>query len=200
MFTSLVQQLIDGLRILPGVGPKTAQRMAFQLLEHHRENGLKLAGTLKQALEEVQYCQRCRSFSEQLLCNLCINTSRNPTLLCIVETILDVMALEQTNSYRGFYFVLRGRLSPLDGIGPDEIGISQLQQRLDENQVQEIILATNPTIEGEATAHYIAGFAKKKNIKCTRIAYGVPLDGELGYLDGGTIARALSARTLMDKD
>ncbi len=195
MFSPLVQQLIEALRCLPGVGPKSAQRMAFHLLERARENGLNLGDTLKQALTQVGHCKRCRTFSEQELCNLCANTSRNTKQLCVVETPADVIALEQTGSFRGLYFVLMGHLSPLDGIGPNEIGIPILLEHLKTDPIEEIILATNPTVEGEATAHYIVSILKGQNIKCTRIAHGVPLDGELGYLDNGTLARAITART-----
>lgn len=198
MFSPLVQQLIEALRCLPGVGPKSAQRMAFHLLDKARENGLILANTLQQALTNVGHCSQCRTFSEQELCSLCANVSRNQHLLCIVESPVDVMALEQTGSYRGLYFVLMGHLSPLDGIGPNEIGIPVLIERIQKNLIQEVILATNPTVEGEATAHYIASLLKDRNIRCTRIAHGVPLDGELGYLDGGTLARAISARTVIE--
>ncbi len=198
MYSPLVEQLVEGLRCLAGIGPKSAQRIAFQLLERGRENGLSLAKILTRALTEVGHCQRCRTFSEQPLCPICSHNSRNPALLCIVETPADVIALEQTSSYRGLYFVLMGHLSPLDGIGPEEIGISLLEERLNTGCLQEIILATNPTVEGEATAHYIANLAKGKNIACSRIAHGVPLDGELGYLDGGTLARAMTARTRVE--
>lgn len=195
MFTPLVQQLIDNLRCLAGVGPKSAQRMAFQLLERQREPGLQLARILERALVEVGHCERCRTFSENPLCNLCCNPDRNHTQLCVVETPADVFALEQTHSYKGLYFVLMGHLSPLDGIGPDELHIPLLKRRLQEDQIQELILATNPTVEGEATAHYISNLLKNTSIRCSRIAHGVPMDGELGYLDIGTLSRAIAART-----
>ncbi len=198
MFTPLVQQLIDHLRCLSGVGPKSAQRMAFQLLERHREAGLTLALTLSDALTKVSHCQLCHSFSEYPLCNLCTNKTRNHTQLCVVETPADVYALEQAHSYQGLYFVLMGHLSPLDGIGPDEIHIPLLKQRIQQGSIQELILATNPTVEGEATAHYIANLLKDTSIRCSRIAHGVPLDGELGYLDAGTLSRALTLRTAID--
>lgn len=199
MLSPLVQQLIESLRCLNGVGPKSAQRMAFQLLERHREAGLALAQTLIQAMNDIQHCQRCRSFTEADLCHLCSNPSRSSHQLCIVETAADIVALEQTSSYQGLYFVLMGHLSPLDGIGPDELGMDDLMTRIDSEPIQEVILATNPTVEGEATAHYIATLLKNKNIRCSRIAHGVPLDGELGYLDTGTLARALSSRTLVEQ-
>lgn len=194
-FTPLVQQLINQLRCLSGVGPKSAQRIAFQLLERNREAGLSLAKIMAQALVEVGHCEGCRTFSENPLCAICMDQSRNEHLLCVVETPADVFALEQTQSYRGFYFVLMGHLSPLDGIGPDEIHLPALKQRVQSKNIQEIILATNPTVEGEATAHYIASMLKDSPVRCSRIAHGVPLDGELGYLDSGTLSRALTLRT-----
>ncbi len=194
-FSPLIQRLIDGLCCLPGVGPKTAQRMAFHLLERGRQNGLGLSKTLEEALTKVRHCHQCRTFSETELCGLCNNPKRDRALLCIVETPADVLAIEQTHSYHGLYFVLMGHLSPLDGIGPTDIGMPMLAKLLEqEESITEIILATNPTVEGEATAHYIANFIKKKNKRCTRIAHGVPMGGELEYLDGGTLVKALSSR------
>ncbi len=195
MFTPLVQQLIDNLRCLVGVGPKSAQRIAFHLLERKRDAGLSLAQALSQALTKVGHCERCRTFSEHSLCNFCSDTERNATQLCVVETPADVFAIEQTHGYKGYYFVLMGHLSPLDGIGPDDIHIPLLKHRLQHENIQEIILATNPTVEGEATAHYIANLLRGTHIRCSRIAHGVPLDGELGYLDVGTLSRAMAART-----
>ncbi|MFT3741213.1 MAG: recombination mediator RecR [Gammaproteobacteria bacterium] len=195
MFTPLVQQLINSLRCLPGVGPKSAQRMALHLLERSRQPGLKLAETLTEALTHVSHCQRCHIFSEQPICNLCLNPARNAQQLCIVETPMDVFALEQTQSYHGLYFILMGHLSPLDGIGPEEIRIPALKQRVQAEHITEIILATNPTVEGEATAHYITTLFQSTAIHMTRIAHGVPLDGELGYLDPGTLSRAITLRT-----
>ena len=195
MFSPLVQQLIDSLRILPGVGPKSAQRMALQLLERERKNGLKLATSLNKALTQVGHCRLCRNFCETDICALCNNNRRNPELLCIVETPGDVIALEQTASFNGLYFVLMGHLSPMDGIGPEAIGVPELLKRTQTSSIKEIILATNPTVEGEVTAQYISAQIKPFGIKCSRIAHGVPLDGELGYLDAGTLQRALSART-----
>lgn len=200
MLSPLVQQLIDSLRFLPGVGPKSAQRMAFQLLERGREQGLILADTLTKAIQQIQHCQRCRNFSELPLCSLCANPKRNQQLLCVVESPSDVLAIEQTGNFSGTYFVLMGHLSPLEGIQPDDIGIYQLCDLVKREQTHEVILATNPTVEGEATAHYISQQLIETNTICSRIAHGVPLDGELGYLDGGTLARALSARTEMLHD
>lgn len=198
MLSPLIQQLIQALRCLPGVGPRSAQRMAFHLLERDRDNGISLAKILQETLTKVGHCENCRTFSETQICHLCANPARDPALLCIVETPADVVAIEQLGSFRGLYFVLMGHLSPLDGIGPNEIGINALLQRLQQNEIREMILATNSTVEGEATAHYIASLVKSRNIKCTRIAHGVPMGGELEYLDGGTLSRALAARTLIE--
>lgn len=193
-FSPLINQLIAALRCLPGVGPKSAQRMAFHLLERERNGGIALAKALEEAVEKVGHCQRCRTLSESTFCTLCANSNRDSSLLCIVETPSDVLAIEQTGNYRGYYFVLMGRLSPLDGIGPEELGIQQLLQHLAEFPPQEIILATNPTVEGEATAHYLAGLIKQRNIQATRIAHGVPLGSELEFIDSNTLARALAGR------
>jgi recombination protein RecR len=190
----LLEQLIEALRYLPGVGPKTAQRMAMQLLERGRENGKRLAHTLLNAMEKIGHCQGCRTFSETEFCNLCASSHRDPALLCIVETPVDMIAVEQMGGYRGRYFVLMGHLSPLDGVGPNEIGIPQLNTLLSRAEVREVILATNPTVEGEATAHYISELVKQYGIKATRIAHGVPLGGELEYIDSGTLAHAFAGR------
>lgn len=192
--TPLLQQLIDALRCLPGVGPKSAQRMAFHVLERDRPGGRRLAALLADAIERIGHCRRCRTLTEHELCTLCASTRRDDRLLCVVETPVDVLVIEQATDYRGRYFVLGGRLSPLDGIGPKEIGLDQLQARLDEGAIEELILATNPTIEGEATAHYIGELAQARGIRTTRIAHGVPLGGELEYVDGGTLAHAFAGR------
>jgi recombination protein RecR len=197
MFSPLIEELINALRCLPGVGPKTAQRMAFQLLQYQRENGLKLAHLLQKTLLEIGHCKFCHTLCETEVCRLCNDSRRDSTLLCVVGTPIDALVFEQTGTFRGHYFVLMGHLSPLDGIGPKEIGIEKLCERLDNHPPQEIILATNTTVEGEATAHYIANMVKHRDIKCTRIAYGVPVGGELEYLDPNTIARSLDARTRM---
>lgn len=193
-YSPLLNQLMEALRCLPGVGPKSAQRIAFHLLERDREGARRLTEVLGKALENIIRCRLCRNLSETEVCALCSNPNRNHSLLCIVETPADVLAVEQATSYRGIYFVLMGHLSPLDGIGPVELGLEQLEKRLDEEKVQEIILATNPTVEGEATAHYIAELAKERHIRATRIAHGVPLGGELEYVDGGTLSHAFSGR------
>jgi recombination protein RecR len=195
MFSPLIEQLINALRCLPGVGPKTAQRMALQLLQHNRDNGLNLARILQRSLTEVAHCNECYILSETELCKLCDDTQRDSCLLCIVGSPLDVFAFEQTGHYKGQYFVLMGNLSPLDGIGPNEIGMNRLKERINRHPVTEIILATSTTVEGEATAHYIANMVKDTRIKCTRIAYGVPVGGELEYLDTNTLGRAFTART-----
>lgn len=195
MFSPLIEQLIKALRCLPGVGPKTAQRMAIQLLQRNRDSGLNLAKILQEALTEVGHCQKCHILSESALCQICQDPNRDPALLCIVGTPVDVIAFEQTGHYRGLYFVLMGHLSPLDGIGPKEIGLEKLTQRIEAQAITEMILATNTTVEGEATAHYIVNMVKDRSIKCTRIAYGVPVGGELEYLDINTLARAFAART-----
>ena len=190
----LLEQLIEALRCLPGVGPKTAQRMAFQLLERGRDKGKRLAGVLSEAMENIGHCLNCRTFSETDVCHLCRSSNRDASLLCIVETPIDMVAVEQMGSYRGLYFILMGHLSPLDGIGPDDIGMKQLSTHLANGKIKEVILATNPTIEGEATAHYISELVKQYAIKATRIAHGVPLGGELEYIDSGTLAHAFAGR------
>ena len=185
---------MDALRCLPGVGPKSSQRMAFHLLERNREGGRELALILGEAMERIGRCERCRTFSEKACCALCANPNRNDNKLCIVESPAEVVALEQATGYRGRYFVLGGRLSPLDGLGPKEIGLDALEVRLDEGRIEELILATNPTVEGEATAYYIGEMAHARKIRVTRIAHGVPLGGELEYVDGGTLSHAFADR------
>lgn len=194
MYSPLISELIDALRILPGVGPKSAQRMALQLLERNQAGARRLAKTLEQACDRVGRCQMCRTLTEESVCSLCKSTRRNDALLCVVEMPGDVFALEQSGTYSGKYFVLMGKLSPLDGIGPKELGLDALAQKMVAPGLEEIIVATNPTMEGEATAHYIAEMAKQHNLKVTRIAHGVPLGGELEYIDGGTLAHALASR------
>ncbi len=188
---------MEALRCLPGVGPKSAQRMAFHLLERNREGGRRLASVMAQAMEKIGHCQRCRTLSETDLCRLCINPNRNDAQLCIVETPADVVILERVTDYRGRYFVLGGHLSPLDGIGPRELGLDLLDKLLSEGHVQEMILAVNPTVEGEATSHYISEMGKERAIQVTRIAHGVPLGGELEYVDGGTLSHAFADRRVL---
>lgn len=180
--------------MLPGVGPKTAQRMAMHLLERDREGGQRLAEVLGVALEQVGYCQRCRTLTEETICALCKSDRRDDSVLCVVESPADLLAIEEARGYRGRYFVLHGHLSPLDGIGPEDIGLDQLDARVAEDGVEEVILATNPTVEGEATAHYIASQLEPRGVKLSRLAYGVPMGGELEYVDGGTLSRAFNGR------
>lgn len=196
-FSPLIRQLIDALRILPGVGQKTAQRMALHLLERDRSGGLRLAQALTRAMDGVGYCRQCRTLSEDELCPQCNDPRRDDSLLCVVEGPLDVFAIEQTG-YRGRYFVLKGHLSPLDGLGPEAIGIPELEERVEQGSFLEVILATNPTVEGEATAHYIAQLLAPQGLKVSRIAHGVPLGGELELVDGGTLAHAMAGRRQFD--
>jgi len=189
-----IESLKQALRRLPGVGPKSAQRMAFHLLARDRDGARQIAEALRVALERVGHCRRCNDFSEDEICPLCASPRRDQTLLCVVESPADLSSIEQSNAFNGQYFVLMGRLSPLDGIGPDEIGIHRLEALLDEGRVKEVVLATNLTVEGEATAHYISELARARAIRATRIAYGVPVGGELEYTDRGTLARALTGR------
>lgn len=197
-FSPLLEQLINALRCLPGVGPKTAQRMAFQLLGKKRENGKELAKILLNAMENIGHCQQCHTFSETTLCRLCTTPHRDQSLLCIVETPVDMIAVEQSGHYRGLYFVLMGHLSPLDGIGPADLGLNQLDQLLAKGLIKEVILATNTTVEGEATAHYLSEHIKQSHaISITRIAYGVPLGGELEFVDSGTLTRSFANREVV---
>ena len=193
-FSPLIESLILALRCLPSVGPKSAQRMALNLLEHNQNNAKILAETLLQALEKVGHCESCHMLTEEQLCPICQDEKRDPNLLCVVESPGDVFALEQTAHFRGRYFVLSGHLSPLDGIGPNDIGIPKLLSRCECNTINEIILATNPTVEGEATAQYIVNMLGASAIKLSRIAHGVPMGSELEYLDGNTLAEAVSER------
>ncbi|HCT40478.1 MAG TPA: recombination protein RecR [Moraxellaceae bacterium] len=195
MFLSpLVTELVDALRVLPGVGPKSAQRMALHLLERQRAGGLRLAEVLTRAMEQVRECRECQSLTEQDVCHLCSSSSRDRSILCVVETPVDVLAVESAGSFRGLYFVLKGHLSPLDGIGPRELGIPKLLERVRQGEVRELILATNPTVEGEATAHYIREALRDTGIVVSRIAHGVPMGGELEFVDGNTLAHALAGR------
>lgn len=186
--------LIDALRTLPGVGPKGAQRMAFHLLQDARPGARALAQALSQALERVGRCSRCRMLTEGPLCPICAQPQRDEATLCIVESPADVVAIEQSGGYRGRYFVLMGHLSPLDGVGPEDLGVRELELQLDEGTIREVILATNPTVEGEATAHFLSGLVRSRGIAASRIAHGVPVGGELEYVDGGTLAHALAGR------
>lgn len=190
----LIDELIDALRCLPGVGPKSAQRMAYHLLHRDRDGARRLAGALREAADKVDHCGQCRTFSESEICGVCANPKRDDSLLCIVENPGDVLAIEQVAGYRGKYFVLLGHLSPLDGIGPGELGLDKLAARLDEGEIKEVIIATSSTVEGEATAHYVGEMARQRNITASRIAHGIPLGGELEYVNGQTLMHAFSGR------
>jgi len=186
--------LVEALRCLPGVGPKSAQRIAFHLLKRNRAGARHLAESLKTAMDRIGHCQRCRTFSEDEVCSICASSKRESASLCVVESAVDVLILEQATAYRGMYFVLQGHLSPLDGLGPKELGLDVLVARIAEGEVNELIIATNPTVEGEATAHYLAQLAHAGGIKATRLAHGVPIGGELEYIDHGTLAHAFGSR------
>lgn len=189
-----LEQLVEALRCLPGVGPKSALRMAYYLLQRDRKGAGLLAKSLDQALQVVSHCSLCNNFSEQEICPLCASPARDHTLLCIVEMPSDLMMLEQTQSYQGMYFVLMGRLSPLDGIGPRDIHLDKLLKRAQDGKVEEVILATNYTVEGEATAHYVSELLHARGIKVSRIARGLPMGGEIEHVDSGTLAQALLER------
>jgi recombination protein RecR len=193
-YSPALSRLIDALRLLPGVGPKSAQRMAFHLLERRRDGAGELAEALQGALETVGHCSRCRMLTDGALCPVCQDTRRDPSVLCVVESPADVIAVEQSGGFRGRYFVLNGRLSPLDGVGPEELGLQHFEAILAEGEVVEVILATNATVEGQATAHVVGELAQRRNVRATRIAQGVPMGGELEYVDGGTLAHALAGR------
>lgn len=192
--TPALANLIDALRTLPGVGPKSAQRMAFHLLQNGRAGARALSLALDAALERVGRCSRCRMLTEGALCSICSNPQRDASQICVVESPADVVAIEQSGGYRGRYFVLMGHLSPLDGIGPEQIGVHEFEALLAEDQVREVILATNPTVEGEATAHFLSELVRARGITASRIAHGIPVGGELEYVDGGTLAHALAGR------
>src|SRR5690554_4995938 len=196
-FSPLMRELMDALRVLPGVGQKSAQRMALHLLERNRAGGQRMAQAISQALDKVGHCRRCRALSEDEICALCLDERRDNSQLCVVQGPQDIYAVEQTG-YRGRYFVLRGLLSPLDGLGPESIGIPQLLQRIADEGFTEVILATNPTVEGEATAHYIAQSLQDSSILVSRLAHGMPLGGEQGTVDGGTLTHALAGRKAME--
>ena len=187
-------QLIQALRVLPGVGPKSAQHMAFHLLQRDRLGAKSLAEALLEAVEHIGYCEECRTLTEGDLCAVCANPNRDGTQLCIVESPSEVFAIDQSTGFKGRFFVLNGRLSPLDGIGPDELRLDLLERRLQSGEVRELILATNTTVEGEATAHYISEMARHFGVRPTRIAYGVPSGGEIEFVDGTTLAHAFNGR------
>ncbi len=195
MSEPLLEQLVDSLRCLPGVGPKSAQRMAFHLLQRNREGGKRLSQLLSLSMDRISHCKVCRDFTEAEICRTCSDTTREQETLCIVESPSDLAALEKATSYRGLYFVLHGKLSPLDGISPEMLGVDVLCDRFDHGTVTEVILATNSTVEGEATAHYVGELARARNLSVMRIAHGVPLGGELEYVDSGTLSHAFAGRT-----
>ena len=197
-FSPLLVRLIDTLRCMPGVGRKSAQRIAFHLLERDRPGAAQLSKALADAVAGIGHCSRCRMFSEHDLCSICSGTGRDETLLCVVESPADVMAVEDATGYKGHYFVLMGHLSPLDGIGPGELGLERLEERLASETFQELIIATNPTVEGDATAHYLADMAGRHKVPASRIAHGVPLGGELEYVDGGTLSHAFFGRRVVE--
>lgn len=195
--TGLLGHLIQNLCCLPGVGPKSAQRMAFHLLQRDRNGATLLAKTLLRALEEIGYCKQCRTLTEGELCDICADTSRDESVICIVESPSDVWIIDQATLFKGRYFVLHGRLSPLDGIGPDELGLDQLEQQLAAGHIKELILATNATVEGEATAYFIGELTKQHHVSVSRIAHGVPMGGELEFTDSSTLSHAFNSRIEM---
>ena len=197
-YSPLLVRLIDGLRCMPGVGQKSAQRIAFHLLERDREGAGGLSVALAEAVAGIGHCSRCRMFTENELCSICTASGRDSTQLCVVESPADVMALEDATGFRGLYFVMMGHLSPLDGIGPEELGLSKLAEWLGDGEVKELIIATNATVEGDATAHYLADLASRHDVTASRIAHGVPLGGELEYVDSGTLSHAFYGRRIVD--
>ena len=197
-YSPLLVRLIEALRCMPGVGQKSAQRIAFHLLERDRDGARNMAAALGDAVDGIGHCSRCRMLTEHELCSICSASGRDETQLCIVESPADVMAVEDATGFRGLYFVLMGHLSPLDGIGPEELGLTMLDERLGEEGITEVIIATNPTVEGDATAHYLADMASRHDIPASRIAHGVPLGGELEYVDGGTLSHAFYGRRTVE--
>ena len=197
-YSPLLIRLIDSLQCMPGVGRKSAQRIAFYLLERGRDGAEELSRALAESVSGIGHCSRCRMFTEHELCNICSASGRDESLLCAVESPADVMAVEDATGFRGHYFVLMGHLSPLDGIGPEELGLDALEKRLADNSVKELIIATNPTVEGDATAHYLADMAGRHKIPASRIAHGVPLGGELEFVDGGTLSHAFYGRRMVE--
>ncbi len=193
-FSPSIQALLDALRYLPGVGPKSAQRMALHLLERDRKGGEELSRALRVAMQKVIHCSRCRNFCEREICEICADPKRTANIICVVESPADVVAIEQSGGYRGCYFVLMGRLSPIEGIGPEEIGLHSLRQLVRDQSIEEVILATNPTAEGEATAYYLTEMLRGAGVRISAIAHGVPLGGELEYVDSSTLAHAVSGR------
>lgn len=197
-FSPALQNLIEALRCLPGVGPKSAQRMTLHLLERDREGASDLAQALLSAVERVDHCSLCRNFTELEVCEICAEPKRDKSVICVVESPADVLAIEESGGFHGIYFVLMGHLSPIDGIGPAEIGLEQFHRRVADEGIQEVIVATNPTVEGEATAYYLTDMLQSEGVKVSRIAHGVPLGGELEFVDGTTLAHALSGRRAVE--
>lgn len=194
----LIDQLIEAFRCLPGVGPKSGQRMTLHLLERNRAGGKRLTEALTEALDVVGNCAQCRTLTEEEMCRICANPSRNHRLCCVVESHADIFAIEQSGTFRGVYFVLMGHLSPIDGIGPEQLGMNQLLERIQAGDFEEVIIACNPTVEGDATAYYIAEQLKSIDVVVSRIAHGVPVGGELEFVDGGTLTHAFMGRKVMD--
>ncbi|MDR3442226.1 MAG: recombination mediator RecR [Legionella sp.] len=194
----MLNRLVEALRCLPGVGPKSAQRMVFHLLQHQRQRGLNLASCLEQAMSQIKHCQRCMNYTEQELCVLCQNPRRDSSLLCVVESPADVSAIEQSNSFQGKYFVLMGKISPLDGLGPDDIGLPKLRDLIIAESIQEVILALSPSVEGQTTIHFIHQLLRDQPINITQLAHGIPSGGELEFLDGNTIGNALRNRAVIN--
>ncbi len=198
-FSPRLTALIDALKCMPGIGQKSAQRIAFHLLERDRDGMAELSTALASAVESIGHCSRCRMLTEESVCSICTASGRDQKQLCVVESPADVMALEDATGYRGLYFVLMGHLSPLDGIGPSELGLDALEDRLRGGDVEELIIATNPTVEGDATAHYLSDVADRHGVAASRIAHGVPLGGELEYVDGGTLSHAFYGRRAVNQ-
>lgn len=194
----VITRLVDALRCLPGVGPKSAQRMVFHLLQHQRQRGLHLSACLEEAMRSVHHCERCNNFTASSLCTLCLNQKRDPSLLCVVEHPADILAIEQSNAYNGYYYVLMGKLSPLDGIGPNDIHLPKLQALIHRENIQEVILALSPTIEGQATIHFILDLLRTQPVKLSQLAHGIPSGYELEYLDSKTIHTALRHRSVVE--
>lgn len=197
-YSPLLVNLIEALRCMPGIGRKSAQRIAFHLLERDREGAKILSSSLMTAACDIGHCQKCRMFTEVDLCNICSASGRDEKSICVVESPADVMALEDATGYRGMYFILMGHLSPIDGVGPDDLGLEQLEGRFKEEEISELIIATNSTVEGDATAHYLAEMASRYEIGASRIAHGIPLGGELEYVDGGTLSHAFFGRRVVE--
>ena len=193
----MLNRLVEALRCLPGVGPKSAQRMVFHLLQHQRQRGLHLASCLEQAMNNIYHCERCANYTEQKICTLCQNPNRDSSLLCVVESPADVSAIEQSNAFQGKYFVLMGKISPLDGLGPEDIGLPRLKNLIIQEEIKEVILALSPSVEGQTTIHFIQQLLRDLSINITQLAHGIPSGGELEFLDGNTIGNALRNRAII---